>query len=325
MLCQRLVVGAGILLWASRTAGASAQERDSISALAVRLASLTAVTGYEQSMVDTILHLLPGSTRDRAGDALLQLGAGSAKRLAVCPLDEPGYVVGNVRDDGYLTLRRAPGKVSPLFDQQIEGQRVTVHGTRQAVPGVVAVRSIHLTRGREVIENQFTADDAFVDVGAETRTQVAALGVAVLSPVALAKRPHRYGSGRLLAAPAAGRRAACAALLMGARQSTDRRHSTGAVTVAFTVEQELAQRGLATVANALGPFEETLIVDGRPGARGELQRVPDPEISARWPGLGRVTMWSMPVSYPGTAVETVSMADADALREALAKWIGGTE
>ena len=36
----------------------------------------------------------------------------------------------------------------PLFDQQLEGHRVTVQGRRGPVPGVVAVRSIHLSRGR---------------------------------------------------------------------------------------------------------------------------------------------------------------------------------
>jgi putative aminopeptidase FrvX len=34
-----------------------------------------------------------------------------------------------------------------LFDQQLEGQRVTVFGQRGPVPAVVAVRSVHLTRG----------------------------------------------------------------------------------------------------------------------------------------------------------------------------------
>jgi len=63
-------------------------------------------------------------------------------------VSEPGFVVGNVREDGWLTLRRAPGRVSPVVERQLEGQRVTVFGRRGAVPGVIAVRSIHLTRGR---------------------------------------------------------------------------------------------------------------------------------------------------------------------------------
>ena len=193
--------------------------------LALRLAGMTAVTGYEQAMVDTLLSLLPGAQRDRAGNAVLTFGSGAPRRLAACPLDETGFAVGRLRPDGWLTLRRSPARIGPpgpLFDQQLEGQRVTVFGSRGAVPAVVAVRSVHLTRGRgPLAQEPFTVDDAYVDVGAGSDRQAAALGVAVLNPVALAKRPHRYGSDRF-AAPWAGRRAACAALLGAARDAAPR-------------------------------------------------------------------------------------------------------
>lgn len=324
-MLRPLVLGAGVMFWGTLPVTVGAQDRDNLSAITRRLAGIAAVTGYEQGMVDTLLQLLPGAERDRAGNARLQLGGGSAKRLVVCPLDEPGYVVGGVREDGYLTLRRVPGQVSPLFDQQLEGHRVTIQSRRGPVPGVVAVRSIHLTRGRDTpSEAPFTVDDAFVDVGATSRGEVTGLDLRPLAPVTLAKRPHGYGDG-LLAAPVVGRRAACAALVQAVRQSTLRAKLIPGVTVAFAVEQELSHRGLATLANALGPFHETLIVDGRPGARGSLLQAPDSDAAARWPRLGRVARWSLPVSYGGTAVETVSLADAESLREALAKWIGGDQ
>jgi hypothetical protein len=292
--------------------------------LVIRLAHISAVTGYEWALVDTILRLLPGSARDRAGNAWVTLGGGKARRLVVCPLDEPGYVVGGIREDGYLTLRRVPGRVSPLFDQQLEGHRVWIQGRRQVVPGVVAVRSIHLTRGRTApSEVPFTVDDVYIDIGANSQAEVAALGVGVLAPVTLTKSLlHGYGAG-LLAAPVMGRRAACAALLSAAQHWGSAANLPQAVMVAFVVEQELSQRGLATLANASGPFDETLIVDGRSGPRGELLRGPDSETSTRWPGLGRVTRWSLPVSYEGTAVETVWLMDTGDMREALVAWIGG--
>jgi hypothetical protein len=295
----------------------------SIAGMAGRLASVQAVTGYEQSLVDTLLRILPGGTRDRAGNARLQLGGGSVRRLVVCPLDEPGYVVGNIRPDGFVTLRRVPGRVPPLFDQQIEGQRVTIQGGRRPIPGVVAVRSIHLTRGRSIpSELPFTVDDAYVDLGAVSRSQVTALGVRVLAPVTLAKRPHAYGHA-LLAAPMVGRRTACAALVLAVSQSIVRAKLIPPVTVAFVVEQELSERGLGTLANELGPFEETVLVDGRAGKMGLLMQEPDSGTAARWPRLGRVGRWSLPVRYAGTPVETVGLSAADSLRGALVRWIGG--
>jgi len=43
----------------------------------VRFAGMTAVTGYEQAMTDSLLALLPGSTRDRIGNVTLTLGRGA--------------------------------------------------------------------------------------------------------------------------------------------------------------------------------------------------------------------------------------------------------
>jgi putative aminopeptidase len=304
--------------------GASAQDSAvPLHDLTRRLVALQAVTGYEQPAVATVLRLLPGSQRDRAGNARLMLGGGGTpRRLVVCPLDEPGYVVGNIRDDGYLTLRRV-GVVPPLFDQQLEGQRVTLQGTRGPRPGVVAVRSIHLTRGREgPPDAPFTVDDAYVDVGARSRAEVLALGIDVLTPVTLAKRPHLYGGG-LLAGPSAGRRAACAALLTAVGAARMGARLIPGVTVGFVVEQRLGERGLATLANSSGPFDETIIVDGEPGERGKLVRRPDPETASRWPRLGPVTRLSLPVRYGGSPVETVALSDADSLQAALMRWIGG--
>src|SRR5256885_16401072 len=94
--------------------------------LALRFASMTAVTGLEQAMTDSLRALFPGSVRDRAGNVTLTLGQGSPKRLCTCPLDEVGYAVGNILHDGFLLLRRVGGARpadSPL-DQPARGDRV---------------------------------------------------------------------------------------------------------------------------------------------------------------------------------------------------------
>jgi putative aminopeptidase FrvX len=286
--------------------------------LARRLAGLSAVTGLEQRLVDTLLSLVPGSRRDRAGNAVLSLGAGASRRLAVCPVDEAGYVVGQVRADGYLTLRRSPGKPSPGRDAQLEGQRVSIWTPEGVVPGVVAVRSIHLTRGRDRAPGRFTVDSGLVDVGAGSAAAVDSLGIRPLAPVTLHKRPHRYGKD-LLAAPVAGRRAACAALVAAARRAAaeqgliPRRKS---VVIAFVVEQELSGRGLGTIANSMGPFEETVVVDGGDGGAAA--------VAERWPSLGRVVVKSLPVRYAGTPVETVALPDAERLATELAAWFGAS-
>ena len=301
--------------------------------LAVRLAGMSAVTGYEQAMVDSLLTLLPGAKRDRAGNAVLSLGSGSPRRLAACPLDETGYVVGRVRSDGWLTLRRSPAArlnlPGPLFDQQLEGQRITVFTRRGAVPGVVAVRSTHLTRGRaSVSEDPFTVDDAYVDVGTSSARAAAELGVDVLNPVTLAEQPHLYGSGKV-AAPWAGRRAACAALLAAARRAASDPgigSRSGTTLIAFVVEQQLGGRGLLTLATSRGPFAESWIADDSVGARA-LQAADSADRSGAVPSpraaLGQVHAWPIPISYPRSAVETVSLDQVERTSAEIAGWIRG--
>jgi len=261
-----------------------------LDSLAIRLAGLSAVSGYEQAARDSLAALLPASRRDALGNLTLVLGQGAPRRLLACALDEVGYVVGGVTPTGYLTLRRVGRVESPLFDQQLEGQRVTVFGTGGPVPGVVAVRSIHLTRGRTTRPDApFTVDDAFVDVGARDPTEVGALGVAVLAPVTRTKLPLLYGD-RLLAAPAAGRRATCAAVLAAARSAT---RVKGTVVVAFTVQTVYAGSGLSAVKALRGPFDA-------------------------------VNQPTLPLRFRDTPIETVSLADVAALERALEAWLQGS-
>jgi len=273
----------------------------SLDSLTVRFAGFTTVSGYEQQVTDSLMMLFPRATRDRLGDVSVTLGSGSPRRLVSCPLDEVGYAVGGITSEGYLTLHRtgrpsvirfrdSSRVVNPLFDQQLEGQRVTVFGVLGSLPGVVGVRSVHLTRGRPTSDAPFTADDAYVDIGAQSAAEAASLGARMLSPVALAKHPIRYGDD--LAAPAVGRHAACAALTAALLSHPK---VSGSVVASFTVQGlQGGNPGFSSVVALRGPFAETLTA-------------------------------SLPVKYRETAAETVMMTDVQALEERLVKWIGGAK
>ena len=283
--------------------------------LVQRLASIPAPIGYEHALADSLLALLPGARRDRAGDVTLTLGSGAPRRLIACPMDEPGWIVGGIRDDGYLTVRRLPGRTPPLFDQHAEGQRIILLGDKGLVPGVVGVRSVHLTRGRSSTDEPFTFDDAFVDVGASSADDVAALGIRVTTPFVLARSPQAYGKG-LLAAPSIGTRAACAALVRAASAKP-----RGTVVIAFVVEQGLSARGLLTVGNAIGPFDETVVLDAGGGTRDvEADSLRRPRHGEP---LGKLTRWQLRDRFDGWPAETVSLDDVAALEGRLRDWIGG--
>jgi endoglucanase len=233
-------------------------------------------------------------------------------------MDEMGYVVGGVTAEGYLTLRRVGATaMSPLYDQFLEGQRVTVFGRRGPVPGVVGVRSTHLTRGRAGgPDDPFSLDQAYVDVGAASAAEVARLGVAALAPVTRAKQPHAYGPlGGLLAAPWAGQRAACAALLSAALRAAP---AAGTTVVAFTRRRHFAQDGLAFLLRAYPGADAVVLGLTSAAALGS-----GPSASNDSAG-GRLTaQWHLPAAWARTPVETVALGDVRTLEAQLARFLGG--
>jgi len=194
-----------------------------------------------------------------------------------------------------------------------------VFGLVGPVPGVVAVRSIHLARGRSASDEPFSIDQAYLDVGASSPAEVEKLGIAVLSPVTLAKRPHRYGQA-LLASPVAARRGACAALAT-ASLGTPAGIAPGQLVIAFTVESRITRRGILTLGNALGPFDRTVIVDGEDEELGQLSEAVDTTLP---PGrFGRASIWGLPRRYGGSPVETIDLQDVANLERRLAQAILG--
>lgn len=313
-----------VLLTLLAAAPLAAQSADS---LAFRFAAMTAVTGYEDALADSIRAALPGARADRAGNIVWSRGSGEPVRVAVCPLDEVGYVVGAVTAEGYLTLRRVGATpMGPLFDQFLEGQRVTVWGRRGPVPGVVGVKSTHLQRGRAAgSDDPFSLDNAFVDVGATTAAQAASLGVELLAPVARAKRPHRYGAD-LLAAPFAAQRASCAALLAAVRRLPD--GGAGTALAVFARRRHFAHdgAGFALLEAARGaPAERVVFVGGAAApdslGLGVVAIARDSLLVART--MQPVTAWNLPARYPRSPVETVSLRDVNALTERLVAFLGG--
>ncbi|HEY9515314.1 MAG TPA: hypothetical protein VIQ74_06485, partial [Gemmatimonadaceae bacterium] len=124
----------------------SAASTDSITldALASWIA-LHAQPGYEQQATDIISRSLPGWRRDALGNLVLRRGEGRPRRVVACGLDEAGYAVSAITDDGYLRLHGAGNaRRGALWDQFHEGQRILVVTRAGIIPGVTAVRSVHL-------------------------------------------------------------------------------------------------------------------------------------------------------------------------------------
>jgi putative aminopeptidase FrvX len=322
------------------------------------LLRVASITGHEAPAVQYLrqrLHGLPVA-EDALGNLTVTLGSGGPRRLVACIMDEPGYVVSRIQEDGYLRLSRVgSGPRSTLWDQSHEGQQVMVITEQGLMPGAIGVTSIHLAPEHPNIDGLFSVDQAYVDVGAETAAEVDALGIRLLDPVALTRRVVQFPGG-LLAAPSARTKAGCMAIARVTRRIA-RAPAQGTVVFAWTVLGHMGRRGLERVVQHHGPFEEVFLLsdgfgwhyaDGQwartslpaPGsgllAAGALAVMlpqtmvtPHVEPSAslftgdpNW-GSARVGYLGLPAGYPDTPIELIDLGDVARLIDGLVIAAGG--
>ena len=316
---------------------------------------VAAVSGRERPAADFIAGRLAGlpASRDALGNVVLAVGSGEPRRLVACALGEPGFIVSAIQEDGYLRVVPVGGPVGALWTQSFEGNTVVIGGDQGWRPGAVVLPSVHLRQGGGPRERPFSVEGLYIDAGAASAAEAAALGLRLMDPVALIRRPMRLAGG-LVAAPAAARKGACAALADVARRYSAA-PGAGTVVFAWTVSDEINRSGLQHVARERGPFQEVLLMDplfgweaaeGKPpvfrplpapgsgpiGA-GRLSEglagvtvAPHPEPRGSeaidW-GTARVGYLGLPARDPGTPVETIALHDAQALADTLLQALGG--
>ncbi len=251
---RRRALVAGTLLLAAWTAGEPtlADPVEDAAALVRGLCSVGGVSGREGQVRAAIRKSAPSWAsfeEDGPGNLTVTIGSGGTGLLLVAHMDEPGYVVTGITDRGYLKLQRLSRQpLPPLFDQYHMGQPLLVQSRRAPVSAVAVVPSTHLWRGNAAPLNRPILDeDLFVDIGARTRDDVAAAGVALLDPVVIARRVVDLAAGRV-AGPAMDDRAGCAALvcLLPTLEPSKLR---GTLTVAFSAQELMGGRGAERLRN----------------------------------------------------------------------------
>jgi putative aminopeptidase FrvX len=297
----------------TQTANRSPQTRPSPEAWDVtdklrNLLEVPAVSGYEQDLARRIAGMLASQhpQTDNLGDVAITLGSGSPHRLIVAPIDEPGFVVSGINDQGYLTLQRLPqGENLPLFNELYSAEPVKIGTAQQRwMNGSVAGLSIHLLPQRQQLPSLEDLDNLYIDIGAASSAEARAAGVDILDPLALDRHFYEMANGRW-ASPSIGDRFG-AAILLDLVGDLDPNKIKGMLTVAFVGEQWLGARGLQRIIESQKPDE--LIYVGRvrhpaaPSAAGAGERQAPTTSVAQQPGSGVLVA----VEKPG--VELVGLA-----------------
>ena len=207
-------------------------------------------------------------TVDKMGDliALMQFGdltAENRKKIMISAhMDEVGFMIADVRDDGMLTF----GCVGGIDPSVLAGRKVTVGNENGFMNGVICSKAIH-HKSPEERETPIKARKMYIDVGADKKEDIEEK-IAVGDFGTFDSEFYTFGNGgRTLKAKALDDRMGCAAMLEimdslkldAPKQNID-------VYFCFTVREEIGYSGAGCVASKLHPdyaivLESTAIGD----------------------------------------------------------------
>jgi putative aminopeptidase len=221
------------------------------------------ISGYENELAEKIRSEISARNpkTDNLGDIIVTIGTGAPNRLIVTPIDEPGFVVSGITDDGYLRVQRLPqAGLPPIFNELYSAQPVKV-GTIAGkwIDGVVAGLSVHLQGGRSNTPKSSDLENMYIDIGATSAAQVRKSGVDLLSPVTINRAASNLAYGKMAGASIGDRFGAAA--LVDLLRGIDPSKVKGTLTIAFIVQQWTGARGFQRILSTMKP--EEMIYVGR--------------------------------------------------------------
>ena len=216
-----------------------------------------AVSGHEEQLAAATRERVKalGPKTDNLGNVYITIGKGAPHKLIAVAMDEPGYVVSGITEEGYLRVQRLPqAAVTPVIDVLNFAQPVWVF-TRSGkrVNGVFAGLSVHLQPGRVGGPKMNHPDELFVDVGAKNAAEVAAAGVDVLDAVATQRNLLPVGREEI-SGQSSGDRTALLAML-GLIEKARPNEIKGTLTVAFVAQHWTGARGMNRLLTEVHPNE----------------------------------------------------------------------
>jgi putative aminopeptidase FrvX len=240
-------------------------------ALLKDLSDAFGVSGFEDE-VRTLIgnHIQPyvdEITVDPLGNLLARReGADPRVFMLDAHMDEIGFIVKWIDENGYLRFSPIGG----WDDRIVPGHRVEIHCRDESVrQGVIGTAPPHIL-SPEDRKKPIAMDDMFIDIGATSRNEAAALGVRIGDPLTVhypfAELRDGYVTGK-----AFDDRAGCAALIETARRLSDMDLPMTTV-FSFVFGEEVGLRGARTAAYNVDPVL-AVAVEGTIGA--DMPGVPD--------------------------------------------------
>lgn len=222
-----------------------------LTTLLADLCSVPAPTGAESELAE-LLHdrwapRCAEVRRDRVGNVVARVGGSGPRVLLQAHMDQIGYVVRHITDEGFLLLDGAQGdrRNGPERRHHI-GQPVRVLARDGSwLGGILAAASGHVLTAEQREEHRIGYDDFWVELGLRDRSSVVALGLHPGAPVIFAAPVREVG--RLVVGPSMDDRVGLAAMdaLIDAVTADDLRCE---LWLAATVQEENGVHGARALA-----------------------------------------------------------------------------
>ncbi len=231
--------------------------KDALKATLRDLSTLHGISGHEQPLVEyfrkRVGSLADEVQVDRYGNVTaIKRGRAERPRLMLAAhLDEIGFVVKSIDDQGFLRFDRIGG----MGDGILPCRRVSVNGRF----GLIGSRSGHLLSSDEQTRLPAVAD-MYIDVGASSAAEVATMGIRVGDPVSFMGELAEFAGTDRVCAKAMDDRMGVAVLI---QVLTELRGVTpgGPLFAVATVLEQVGLRGAIMLTPRLAP-DYAIAIDG---------------------------------------------------------------
>jgi len=206
---------------------------------------------------------------DRLGSVICKKVGGKGPRIMIPGhMDEIGFVISGITDDGYLRFTQLGG----WWPNVVLSQRVTVMTSKGDLLGITGSRPPHVLSTEER-NKPLKLEDMFIDVGAKGKEEAAKkYGVRVGDPAVPVSAFTTLKNKKLLVGKAFDDRIGVALFLDVLRKLRRVKHPNTVYGVG-SVQEEVGCRGAATTASAIQPdvalVADVGIASDVPGFKGE--------------------------------------------------------
>jgi len=255
-------------------ASASLAAQDRTIQLLQKITDAAGAPGFEEPirkvMLEQMRPLAGAVTFDGLGSIIATKGNTGPRVMIDAHMDELGGVVRRVTPRGLLTMQMLGG----WLDQALVDQRWTIIGSKGPVRAVTGIRDVHVVPADERTK-VYPRDTLFLDVGAATDAEVAAMGIAPGDPV-VPDAPFSVMNGtQNYLAKGWDDRVGCGVVIEAMRRLASMPHANQ-IFWTITTQEEIGLRGAHTAAEVVKPdvgiaIEGGITGDVFPGRPEETQ------------------------------------------------------